>query len=240
MEKKKKIKIFITTSLVITIGIAFCPKAIDHIKSSSKKNLSVNEWNEKVNLVKKPGREIASVKDSKLDIRVKKVASFNNKQRDLDRKISSQMKIHLEKNEKINPDFQNDSVGYRFVDYFYAIKDSEENRKRFPGADSKLGYLIVESKVQLEDGKSVVLNSETGNIGIFTGILKVKLSDINYAHQIIPHNNFIITNSYDHINVVHYEIADPILAIETQKKILLNPYVKRVRVEILEYQRTGR
>ena len=240
MKRKKKIKIFLTTSIVITLGIVFGPKAIDHINSKAPRDLSVSEWNKKVDLIKSPTRSIASVKEPKLAVRIKKVASFNNKQRDIDRKISSSMKIKLEKNEKINPDFQNDSVGYRFVDHYYALKDNPENRNRFPSAKKKLGFLITESKIPVQDAKAVVLNSETGNIGIFTGILKVKLSDINYAHQIITHNNFIITNTYDHINVVHYEISDPVLAIETQKKILLNPYVKRVRLEIIEYQRTGR
>lgn len=201
----------------------------------------VDKWNKAVNKIQNQGRNIASI-DSKngLDPRIKTIATFDSKKRQLHRMISSKSKIQLDPGEVVKPDFKISGMGYRFVDHFYAIPNTEENRKKFPDGFVKLNYLLVESQIALQDGLGVVENSETGNYGIFTGILKVKLSDIRYADDIIPHSDYLISNIYEHINIVHYKIDNIGLAVKTQSLLETNPYVKRVGLEILEYERSQR
>lgn len=240
MKNKKKVSI----SLSITLALSFFIYTYFNDNHLEKKN-SVSNWNQKVDFIKDKSknnsRSIASVKvKQKLDHRIKIISTYDNPKKKNDRKVNSVSLINLAPGEKIDPDFGNAGVGYRFKDHHYAIKDTAENRNDYPEHIKKLNFLIVKSDTNIYNSLSVVVNTQTGNEGIFTGVLKVKLTDNKYINDIIDHNNYQITQSYDHINVTHYLIEDVKLAVKTQKLLLSNPYVKRVSLEILEYARTHR
>jgi hypothetical protein len=241
MKSKKK---QVSTWLICVLAISFfIYSSVDQVISVD--DISVSGWNKKVESInkksKKNSRSIASVKTKrKLDPRIKVISTFNNPERENDRKVNSVSLISLAPGQKIEPDFGSGGVGYRFKDHFYAIKDTPENRNDYPNHTLKQTYLIVESESHIYNSLSVVVNSQTGNEGIFTGILKIKLTDIKYINDIINHSNYQITQSYDHINVAHYLIEDVNLAVKTQKLLLAHPYVKRVSLEILEYARSHR
>jgi hypothetical protein len=239
--KNKKIQARIGVICVLALTIFIYNYKTEN---QSLNNISVSKWNQKVNSIKKAknkSRSIASVKSkNKLDPRIKIISTFKNPKRKNDRKVNSVSLIDLAPGERIKPDFGVGGVGYRFKDHYYAIKDTPENRSDYPNHKSKLRYLIVKSKTQIYDSLPVVVNTQTGNDGIFTGILKVNLTDIKYINDIIDHNNYKVTQSYDHIHWAQYLIEDVKLAVKTQKALSSHPYVSKVSLEILEYTRTHR
>lgn len=243
MKRKNKQKTMGLGVVALAISLFYYMNSAKNTDSS--KSVSINEWNKKVSKVKakKPmSRSIASVKKNKvkLDPRVKVITTYKNAQKKKDRLISDKSKIKLPSGVVIKSDFKIDGLGYRFVDFKYAVIDNEENRKDYPNFKAKNQYLIVESDSVIYNSLPVVVNSETGNEGIFTGIIKVKLTDLRYIDNIMNHNNYTVTKTYDHIQVVHYKIDDVPLALETQNFIAKSPYVLRSKIEILEYSRTHR
>lgn len=140
----------------------------------------------------------------------------------------------------LKSDFINGVSRYKFLDFFYAIKDTPENRKLYPNFEAKLGFIIVQSEVPITGSLPVVENEQTGHFGVFTGIIKAKLKDMNDAEFVIVHNNYQIVQRYDYIRLVQYQIDDVALAIATHQNLLQNPKVERSSLEILEYARSGR
>ena len=138
------------------------------------------------------------------------------------------------------PDFQNGVSRYKFLDHFYAIKNTAENRNRSPSGVVKLGYLIVKSETPIADSLAVVENTQTGHLGIFTGILKVKLQSMQDIDFVIGHHDYQVIGLFDHINLVQYQIDDIGLAIKTNQQLQTNPKVVRASLEILEYARHHR
>jgi hypothetical protein len=215
--------------------------------SQQQKSIQLTRWNKTVDEIKskekqKAKRSIASINnpDNKKNLSIIAHEKFKNQ-------IKQQYKMGKDESfqyKSLAPgrraDFKNSTSSYKFLDHFYAIKDSPENRKNYPEHQEKLSYLIVKSQTPVLESLPVVENENTGHLGVFTGILKVKLKDINDSDFIIGHNNYQVVKRYEHIHIAHYHIEDVALAISTHQTLLQNPKVLRATLEILEYSRYQR
>lgn len=228
--------------LILILGIYFYPKnKKDEVDLHGRK---LSDFNKKANEVEGnsksyASRSIASVKKAQGLLKVAKVMP----QKMFKEHIKNKAKLMKETGNKYRSifpeqgsDFINGPGKYKFLDHYYALKNTPENRQRFPNAQIKLNYLIVESELPLE-GLPVVENADTGNLGIFTGVLKVKLHSMQDIDFIIDHNQYQVGETYEHINLVQYQINDVALAIKTYKKLQSHPKAIRASLEILEFQR---
>ena len=226
--------------LIIAFLFVINPKVDDDVVDGRK----LSKWNKEVEQIeggKSPSRAIASIVNKNIHRKNTKVIPYKKFKKDTKYKMKNAKQKSF-KYRSISPDqgpdFQNGVGNYKFLDFFYAIANTEENRKIYPEAQIKLGYIIVESETPITDALAVVENADTGHLGIFTGILKVKLKDMQDVDQVIEHNQYEIEITHDHISLVQYRIDDIALALKTHEELTSNPKVKRVSLEILEYQRT--
>jgi hypothetical protein len=246
-KNKKTLTTFLLMFGTIAIGVVWWTN------SNQKPELvSVNQWNQKVSAIEQENsksdfqpeqaRSIASVKNDQF---LPKVSAINAKLKQ-DKSVLSKHRLAPAagyRYKSLQPakksDFVSNEARYKFLDHFYAVANTPENRQLYPRAEMKLNYLIVESEAPLH-GLLIVENEETGNLGIFTGVLKVKLNSLQDMETLINHNQYQIINIYDHIQVVQYQIDDVELAIKTYQQLRQNSQVQRVNLEILEYARTHR
>ena len=225
--------------VLLILGIYFYPKSKkDEVNGRGRKLSEFNQQAKEVegNLKSYAKRSIASVKKAHEIRKIAQVMPHKMFKEDIKKK-SKQMKEGGYKYRSISPtqgpDFDNGLGQYKFLDHFYALKNTPENQQRYPDAQEKLGFLIIESELPIE-GLAVVENADTGNLGIFTGILKVKLHSMQDVDFIIDHNQYQVGETYDHINLVQYQIDDVALAIKTHKKLQTHPKVIRASLEILD------
>ena len=135
-------------------------------------------------------------------------------------------------------EFENtNGMSYKKLAGFYAVKKTADNEDLYAGADYKLGYFIIKSDTPVAGASVVVENSDTGALGIFTGIIKVKLKDLNEARQILSHQDYEVSKIYDHISVVFYQFDDFDITLNSLAEFREHPGVKRANIEVLEYVR---
>ena len=135
-------------------------------------------------------------------------------------------------------DFENTTgASYKRLKGFYAVKKTTENIEQYPHAEVKLGYLIIQSDEEIPDSKAVVENADSGALGIFTGVIKVKLRSLSDKRQILPHQDYHVAKVYDHISVVLYEFDSYDLTLESLEFFRSHSGVKRANIEVLEYVR---
>lgn len=239
---KKKIK-WASIPIVLIITFFLFKKSPTHDEEVDSRKLSHFNQQAKDIENKKPSvptRAIASIKEAKVK---RKVAQVMDKKmfKDKIKKRSKSANPSGYRYRSISPnqgsDFNNGVGNYKFLDYFYAIKNTPENRTQFPNAQEKLDFLIVESDLPLVDSLPVVENADTGNLGIFLGVLNVKLHDLNDADFVIGHSDYEILKIHSQTNLVQYTIDDIAIAIKTNQQLQSNPKVIRASLEILEYQR---
>lgn len=239
---KKKLK-WSAIPVVLVMTFFVLNNGSSHKSEDSTRKLT--HFNERAQFIEgnketKLKRSIASVKKPSVSRRVPQVMD-KKMFKDKIKKRSKMAKPNGYRYRSISPnqgsDFSSGVSNYKFLDFFYAIKDTPENRAQYPNAEAKLNHLIVESDTPIGDSLPVVENDDTGNLGIFTGILAVKLEDMSDADFVVGHSQYVIFETHDHINLVLYRIDDVGLAIKTNQQLQLNPKVISSSLEILEYQR---
>lgn len=138
-------------------------------------------------------------------------------------------------------DFFNErGEGFFLEDELVAVKGTEYNAGEYPNAPMVNGYFLVDKEIAPQDALAVVVNGESGSYAVFTGILKVKLSEFGYRDILARNYGGAIEQSYDHIQTVFYrfdgyhETVNALAALKGETSVL------RVDVELLEYQRQPR
>ena len=204
-------------------------------KESRSLTLKINE-NEKMNRLPASGKK-NQTKKIKASAPTKPISIYLNEQRAQRRRIPTSAR----RVERVYPGLaMGDSGKYNILNNFFAVLDTEDNRKLYPDAIHKLNYLIVEGDLPPVDSLKVSQNTDNGTVGIITGVLKVKLKDISMMNQIFEHNNYSIDQSYEHINLVHYKFTSIDQALKSYEELKTNPNVSRVNIEVLEYSRHQR
>lgn len=212
-----------------------------YLKADNKKS----HYTDSANKTSTSSRAISSTPTPKAPEKGKKVkrkllpttpiATYKNEQRLVHRKITSLSKV-----KKINKKATYAIGDHLILENYFAVKDTTENRLRFQKFESKLGYIIVASDQKPIDSLAVTQNKDSGALGIMTGIITVKLFDFGDYQNTISHSNFTVTNVYDDIKVVHFQIDTSELAISTYEALKNHPNIQRIKLEILEYSRFHR
>jgi len=126
---------------------------------------------------------------------------------------------------------------YRLLEDYYAVKKTSENENDFPDAEIRLGHFIVPKELAPQDALRVMENAQTGIPAIFTGLIKVKLTNNELSHNVLRNTNYEIEFQYDHINLVMYKFSSLRETMNAKKILDQNPNVVRATIELLEYER---
>ena len=137
------------------------------------------------------------------------------------------------------------SVGesdYLLLKNSFALKATDENKKRYPDHSEKLGYIIIDSEAGEKpiDALGVTVNKDSGSRGIMTGIITVKFEDLSLHTQLFSSQDYTVINIYEHINLVHYQFDSIEQVVLSFSEIQGNSNVRRSSLEILEYVRRHR
>ncbi len=232
VNNQKKFILFSLSLVLLTLlvrGVGF-----DSYEMVRKTNISLKK--EKLKL-----RVPASIKKQiiKRILRSKPVVNYKNEQRMLDRKIPDHAKMMRLKDGVSTTGIDPDGI-YGMSNEHLAIKATAENKKKYPDHIEKLGYIIVRDMDLVEESKRVSVNINTGTYGIITGVLKIKYKDGSDYRSLLDSYEYEVSNSYEHINRVHFQFSDAEIAVKNRSILESNPNVVKVDLEILEYSRHGR
>lgn len=204
-----------------------------------------NQGQEKSHTISKPkvskGRKIAG---SQIGPQIKQAT-----------RESFKMSYRAPSNTKLAPEFSDFTfrdVDYSLVENYIAVPadDSIPYDKRVKEFNNT--YIIKFDGDNLPpEAKAVVLNKGTGNFAIFTGILRVKLSQYSMKEDIINRlNNGVsdsaqivspkITDEHENIQVATYKFDSYEQTMFVFKTLQTEPFqadVKRVNIDLIEWSR---
>ena len=126
---------------------------------------------------------------------------------------------------------------YKLIKDYVAVKKTKENENDYPDAELKLGYFIVPVNQAPNDAQTLLENASTGNIVIFTGLIKVKLTDIRQAESLISSVSYHIPVKYEHIGLVMYKFDSYQDTMDAKRELDRSQFVQRATIELLEYAR---
>jgi hypothetical protein len=116
------------------------------------------------------------------------------------------------------------------------------NYKRIVG--KKFNMVVVESDDIPSQNITVVENSESGRLGLITGIIKVKVNHNDIADELASEFNLNIEKRFEHLNLVYFKLSmrdqNPSDIADMAQVIGAQTGVVRSRVEILESEFSGR
>lgn len=136
---------------------------------------------------------------------------------------------------------------YNLMQDYYAIKKSEvSNSEDLDIVEQKLGFLIVKADEQMRPQNTlrVVYNGDTKSKAIFTGVLKVKLTDMKDKDSLFGDIAYQVLDTYEDIRVVHYQFDSYEEAMEAYNLVSqdedLQQLIERINIELLEFARSSK
>lgn len=150
--------------------------------------------------------------------------------------------------------FESREVSFEKVDNFFAILPEDYLPNNYEKVQELNGlYIVSYNGSKPVDALDVVKNNETGNLAIFTGILRVKLKDYDQAKGLIELINEDISAQnkkveasvsleFEHINIASYKFDNYESTIFVYKLLQTEPFeglVERVTVDLIEWKRTS-
>ncbi len=228
------------------------PMEKSELQKSARKLSLADKWNQSFEDVKK-SRSTASVKkkgrtpDQINDLRAKvPFNKFKFKNEELQKRLAKNKKVI--KFERLSGDtnaqFNGPNGGYVILENVYAIKKSIESAVLFDGAEIKNNHYIIESEEPIEGALPVVENTESGNLGIFIGVLKIKVKDFKMIYDMIDEPNLSDQNIVYRVNEIpeissgHFYFTRPLEAKSVYEKLFNHENIKRISLEVLEFART--
>lgn len=143
--------------------------------------------------------------------------------------------------ERLLSDFKDASGNqYLLLDDYHAIRRSHENQNDFPQAILKNGYFIVQEPPGPGERTRVLKNASTGGLAVFTGVLKTRLKDMNFADELASNFQCQVANRYDHINAVFYQFESYEETLAAHRAFQEHPWVISSEIELLEGERGPR
>lgn len=128
---------------------------------------------------------------------------------------------------------------YRIVDDYVAIRATAKNKEQYKGATYKLGHFIVPKEMASNESLFVVENTETGHLGILTGVITMKVKDLSELNYLLNHSNYEVKNIYEHINVAHFAFFDLDILLQSFETLSTHNQVIRAKIEVLEFERVA-
>jgi Open reading frame 2 N-terminal domain len=86
----------------------------------------------------------------------------------------------------------------------------------------------------------VVLNNRTGNLGIVTGMIAVKLKDIEQASDIAADYDLVIKNAFAHLNTAFYSTQPGQDLIQLGTTLGDDSRIEKASIEVLEHLQVER
>jgi len=142
--------------------------------------------------------------------------------------------------------FKGPSGEYVFLDNIYAVKKTPDSTLIYDGADIKNGHFIVESEDPIDDAFPVVENTDTGNLGIFIGVLKLTVRDFKLLYGMVDEPNLSDRNVVFRVDEIpeikagYFYFSRPMEATEVYEKLFNHENVKRISLDVLEYERSSK
>ncbi len=100
-------------------------------------------------------------------------------------------------------------------------------------------FTIVKSSESPKNGYKIVENSKTGELGLFTGDLKVMYKD-EYNHELFSDFDYINVKTYESIKLAIYHFDSSKNALLAMAKHSSNPLIKKIDFEIIEHFKSAR
>lgn len=234
---KRKNKIIISISVIALVGVYIWsgPDADNSSRTSFEfNNAKSNALSRTISSA--PSRSVVRpVGTGKRQYKIKAISKFESR--------SKKSKIAL-KNIKYKQDSEGNfstiktaEKSYLLLENYYAIKLNDSNRAAYPNAPVKLAHLLVNELQRPPGALHIVENQETSRLAIFTGVISVKLKDFSMADSLITDVFYEVSNYYENIDVVHYQLSSFEDVMRVYSRLQSNSNVMRVKIELLEYSR---
>ena len=168
---------------------------------------------------------------------------------------SFKMSYRAPSNTKLAPEFSDFTfreVNYSLVKNYIAVPADESIPYDKRVKEFNNTYIIkFDGDNPPPEAKAVVLNKGTGNFAIFTGVLRVKLSEYSMKEEIIDRLNKgvsdsaqvvspKITDEHENIQVATYQFDNYEQTMFVYKTLQTEPFqddVKRVNIDLIEWSR---
>ena len=240
---KKRYKILICSGLFATTALLYLINQNSqdessgyerYISSSSKDKIEKedNSFHSKIKNVQK--RNNKSLRD---------ISSVSPGAENIELNLKKLSQAKLTNNEFLNDDLFVFEDGQEFapMEDMYAVRKEDIDLSKFDIVEDR-GYFVVIKSQQAPsvDILEVVKVKGSKKLGIFTGILKVKLNDFELADSMLDQYAHEIEESYPQIGRVFYKFYSYQETIEAFNFLKSHPNVNSVDVEILQYERSSR
>ena len=128
---------------------------------------------------------------------------------------------------------------YSLYKNVYAIDEDDFQAGSYEVLERKDGMVFIKASSRPVNSLEVVQVAGSNSPGVFSGVVKVKLSDIEMRDSVFPYHDFNVLEVHPDINYVFYEFKDFKEAISARKFLARNTssLVKNVDIEVLKGRR---
>ena len=122
----------------------------------------------------------------------------------------------------------------------YALKDTEEIPDDYTIIDKKLGHYIVKTNQTPKNALGIVAVAGSKSFAIFTGVLRITLYDYEDKDVVLNDFDGNTAHSYEHLNTVLFQFDQFEKTMLAFKDLEGRAEVKKVSIELLQYQRSSK
>jgi hypothetical protein len=127
---------------------------------------------------------------------------------------------------------------YKLVENLFAVRRTAETEAIFDLKDYKLGHYIV-ADAKGFDAKAVVV-SESGRLGIFTGVLRLKLKSMDDLESLFVAYKYSVEERLDYIQSALLKFENYDEAVKAYEMSLKSDKVRRCSLEVLDVERRAK
>ena len=240
---KKRYKILICSGLFATTALLYLiNKNPENESLGYERYISKNksEKNEREN--KSSQSKIKNVQERK-NMSNRNISSVSPGAENIELNLKKLSQAKFAKHEFLNDDLFVFEDGQEFapIEDFYSVRKEDIDLSQFNIIEDR-GYFVVIKSQQAPsvDILEVVKVKGSKKLGIFTGILKVKLNDFELADSMLDQYAHEIEETYPQIGRVFYKFYSYQETMEAFIFLKSHPNVNSVDVEILQYERSSR
>jgi len=149
--------------------------------------------------------------------------------------IQSRIKI-----DDSSDDLFGDETNYQLIKNIYAVEKAIYQNNMGDILDDVPGYYFVESSVEIPEAQRLVTKDDSKRFLIFTGLIKIKLTNFDDLYQLELDAPFEVVKTYDYMNRALLKFSKYQETIDSYHKLLSMKNIEDVSIELLDYSRTER
>ncbi len=164
---------------------------------------------------------------------IAQVQAYENENADKNEK-----EIHADQDEVSSLKLTSGFGEYQLVENLFAVRRTAETESIFDLKDYKLGHYIVADPKGFETNAVVV--SESGRLGIFTGVLRLKLKNMDDIDTLFVAYKYSVEERLDYIQSALLKFESYEEAVKAYEMSLKSEKVRRSSLEVLDVERRAK